>query len=181
MCGYFIFDSNFYEEKILIQANNFFGKWRDVNLLNQFDQHVEKLKKYFGAIIPNIPQHGDLGFYNIALIDGDINRIIFIDWDSYANVNLPMYDPLIFLRSFMKFFKSSTYVKSNLNQYIKEKFSNYCNNFGLNPNFVVDLYPICLILYSGLRTGIGIHVGQENAMMDLKQFFNNQTKFILNI
>jgi hypothetical protein len=121
-----------------------------------------------------------LVFYNIGLREGNIEKAIIIDWDLYGAVDLPMYDLFLFLRSFMNFFEGSLYAKSDLGRFVHDGFLQYCNTFGLDARFTVELYPVCILLYSKLRAGTGVRIGQANALNELRNFFNNKDKFLLN-
>lgn len=176
------FDEEFCSKTILPKVDSFFKRWKEERLLQQeFKLYIRKLTDYYGMIIPSIPQHGDLAMINTGLIEGKIDKIIFFDWDSYSELKLPIYDLLIFLRSFVSYYNESMYGDSKLNIFFNNIFTDYCNNFGLDRDFAIDLYPICLLLYGSLRFGVdtGIVAGQKKAIIDMKQFFANRNNFIL--
>lgn len=174
MNGCLKYDENFYQDNILPAMNILFERWRDEKLFRQLKLYMRKLTKYYGITFPFIPQHGDLTVVNIGLIDGRIDKIMFIDWDSYSEVKLPMYDLLIFLESFVDFYGENNN-ESEITAYIKkEVFSNYCGAIGLDVNFVIDLYGVCRLLVAKSKfVDTGVFVGQEIAFKKLKRVFGD--------
>ena len=180
--GHLVFDKGFCLKNILPKVDGFFKRWKEKRLCEQFKLHMNKLSDYYGLVIPSIPQHGDLVMSNTGMIDNKLDKIIFVDWDSYSEIKLPMYDILIFLKSFAECYYSSMYVDNKYISFIiNGVLTNYCDSFELDRNFVIELYPICLLLYALLRSkvDIGVVMGQENAVIEMKRFFGNREKFIL--
>lgn len=179
MNGCLTYDEHFCKDNILPAMNILFERWRDDKLLEQFKLYIGKLTKYYGITFPSIPQHGDLSVVNIGLIDGRIDKMMFIDWDSYSEVKLPMYDLLIFLESFVDFY-GENYDNSELTAYIKkEVLSNYCKTVGLDLSFVIDLYGACRLLVAKSKcVDTGVFVGQEIAFGKLRRVFEDNEWFI---
>lgn len=178
---YIEFDENFCKSNIFPKLTKLFNRWQDDELLYEFENYINKLSIYYGMKFPCIPQHGDLVMYNTGLIDGKIDQIFFIDWDSYSEIKLPMYDLLIFVSTFVKFYGEDMYTDSDLNRHINVLFTEYCDALFLDRQFVLDLYPICFLLFASLKADIGIFTGQEFALKEIKQFLLSGRKLIFNV
>lgn len=177
--GQIQFNDEFCQKSIVPVMDDFFKKWSDDSLLQEFKSYLKRLSGYSGISIPSIPQHGDLVIYNTGFINGRVDNIVFVDWDSYSDITLPVYDILIFLNSFVAFYGKDIYADSEFHNYARGVFNNYCSVIGIDREFAMDLYPLCLLLFAGTKADIGIFSGQESALRRIKRFFVRRDDFFL--
>jgi hypothetical protein len=178
---YYTFDKQFIYQYLKPMSDKLLSRWKNQELNEMLNSYFKELKKYYGLCFPAIPQHGDLVTYNIGMIEGRIDKIMFVDWDSYAEIHFPTYDLHIFINSYMNFIGEDMYKKSAFSETINILFAEYCKTIGVDLPFAIDMYPICLLLYSSTKADIGIFAGQLSALMRMQRYFAEKNKFILNI
>jgi hypothetical protein len=176
------FDDVFRQQKLLSLVTEFLQAYGEDEMRQFLHQHIDRMQRYSGSHLPAVPQHGDLTAVNIALINQRSDRVLFLDWDDYATISIPVYDTLTFIRSFVSHHYGSMYSPNKRLCFIKEAFSEFCENIGVKYDLAVDLYPICLILYARLRTpraAATLGVAGVKAMTELRRFFEERERFIL--
>jgi len=173
-------DDRYLSEVIAPMARRFFDRpGTEEHIEAAFHAHVQALACDGGMAIPGIPQHGDLVAFNTALVDGNKEKIIFIDWDSYGRTRLAALDAVTFLVTFANRYQKGVYDDSRLNRHLAQAAGRYCEAVGLGRGDLVRLFPLCLLHYADLREDFGVGKGREFAYREIKLFFTQQDRFVL--
>lgn len=167
------------QETIAAMERRFFDQWDDQHLFDAFREHMRALAREGDLTIPEIPQHGDLVVFNTALVDGNKEKIMFIDWDSYGQTQLACLDAVTFLVTFANRYGAGLYSESRLSRHLAEVAKRYCDAIGVPRRDLHRLYPLCLLHYAELRREFGVAKGQEFAYREMKRFFDQRERFVL--
>lgn len=177
--GTLTLDTGFLIDEIAPLAERLLRQWGDAELTECLQAYLTGLKAGWPLTVPSIPQHGDLVVFNTALADGRVDRLLFIDWDSYAKTRFAACDLVTFLITFSNLYGHGLYMPSHINDGIVGVAATYCSAVGLDRHLLADVYPLSLLYFAGLKLDIGVTSGQAFAHRELKRFFTEREQWIL--
>lgn len=172
-----------FRDLVVSEISDFVRSYGDPELGEQLEAHTDRLlNTHAGAVLPVVPQHGDLTMINVGLVEGKPDRVMILDWDDYGELTLAPYDALTFVWSFVNQYFSGLYRMDRRCDFVSVIFSDYCRSMGISSRLAADLFPISIMLYAKLQRRVAegrrIH-GEEIAIAELRRYFASNETFLL--
>ncbi len=104
------------------------------------------------AILPRIPQHGDLSVNNIGVAGG---QLIFFDWEDFGFVDLPGFDLAVLLLSLNDFDVRRLVVRLRTPSLERRLMQNGCVSLGMTTDLLLLLFPAYLSLFAQMKDMLG--------------------------
>jgi len=166
--GTLALDAAFCRGTLAPMAASFLEPWNDAAFSQRLLAYIEALGSE-GLQLPRIPQHGDLGAFNVTLVDGKDERVLFIDWDSYGDSELAGLDLTTFVTAFARLYGGGPDAESATNERLRAATVRYCDGIGLDQAVLERIAPVCWLHFAAVKLDIGVREGQQVAYREIER------------